>query len=628
MDSSIHPDKHAHTDPVDKVHDEEYTLFKTYFFVFLILFIIKRVAFNTVIFSEFSIRYFFGLEIVTVISFFLFVELLFKRKKLWGYFIFNLLSSIFFIVVILYHSYYGTLPSYHVLYQLSEAGKVGESIGALLNPAYFLFMLDTVILGLLLKKFDFKTDIFTTIKPRKLFISFLVFCIFSIAVPITHASEIAKDRNKKIQGMGIVNYQFASIYSQLFAEPVITDANQINNDLISKTKGIKDITNPEFFGAAKDMNVIMVQLEAFQNFPIGREINGNEITPVLNQLTSESFYFTNFYQQISQGNTVDAEFLVNTSLYPSGQYVTAKRYAEKEIPSLPRLLKGIGYQTATLHTNDKEFYNRGEFYKALGFDRVYDKEFFGEDRTLLFGEIDELLYRDSINELVKLSENNNRFYAHYIAMSSHHPFKMPKDLQKLNLPKGYEGTLLGDYLQSIHYADFALGVLVEELKKNNLWDNTLLVIYGDHFAIHSDTVQNKDKAMLEDFIGEPYTKLTMMNTPLIIKVPGIEGEKRNNVGGQVDILPTITNLLGMNINSVHFGQDLLNAQPNLLPQRFYMENGSYINDNVMYSSSDSKTLSLNGTASGFEKNQIEEDYNKTLRLLEYSDLYLENLPNR
>ncbi|WP_181884600.1 LTA synthase family protein [Neobacillus piezotolerans] len=558
------------------------------------------------------------------------MELLFKSKKLWGYILFNLLTSVFFIFVIVYHNYYGTIPNYQVLLQFSEAGKLGESIWALFNPAYLIFMLDTLLLVLLLllKRIDFKIDIFSTIKPKKLLISFLVFCIFSIAVPITHSSEIAKERDKKIQDMGIVNYQLASTYSQLFAEPVITDANQITNKLISETKGIKTKPNPELFGAAKDMNVIMVQLEAFQNFPIGKDINGQEITPVLNQLASENYYFTKFYQQISQGNTVDAEFLANTSLYPSGQYVTSKRYAGKEIPSLPRLLHGVGYQTATLHTNDKEFYNRGEFYKALGFDRVYDKEFFGEDRTLLFGEIDELLYRDSLNELVKLTENNNRFYAHYIGMSSHHPFKIPKDLQKLNLPEKYEGTLIGDYLQSIHYADFALGTLVEELKKNNLWDKTLLVIYGDHFAIHSDTVQTKDRTMLEDFIGEPYTKQTMMNTPLLIRIPGIKGEVRDNVGGQVDILPTVTNLLGINVNQVHFGQDLLNVQPNLLPERFYMVTGSYINDKVMYSSSDSKILPLNGKANGFDKNNIEEDYNKTLKLLEYSDIYLENLPNR
>src|SRR5690606_19350781 len=94
-----------------------------------------------------------------------------------------------------------------------------------------------------------------------------------------------------------------------------------------------------------------------------------------------------------QGNTSDAEFVVNTSYYIPPRGAAAQVYAGKSLPSLPKLLQAQGYDTATFHTNVVEFWNRGEMYKALGFNRYYDQEFFGEEDTIFFGASDEVLYR-------------------------------------------------------------------------------------------------------------------------------------------------------------------------------------------------------------------------------------------
>lgn len=67
-------------------------------------------------------------------------------------------------------------------------------------------------------------------------------------------------------------------------------------------------------------------------------------------------------------------------------------YAPKELPSLPKLLQAQGYDTATFHTNEVDFWNRGELYSALGFNRYYDKTYFGEEDTVFYGASDEVLY--------------------------------------------------------------------------------------------------------------------------------------------------------------------------------------------------------------------------------------------
>src|SRR5690606_37720784 len=117
---------------------------------------------------------------------------------------------------------------------------------------------------------------------------------------------------------------------------------------------------PLYFGAAKGKNLIVIQLEAFQNFVIGLSVLDQEITPNLNRLKSSSFYFPYFYQQIGEGNTSDAEFISNTSLYPLGSPAMSKLVGGKTVESLPRILSSYGYETMTMHVNDVSFWQRDE----------------------------------------------------------------------------------------------------------------------------------------------------------------------------------------------------------------------------------------------------------------------------
>jgi phosphoglycerol transferase MdoB-like AlkP superfamily enzyme len=353
----------------------------------------------------------------------------------------------------------------------------------------------------------------------------------------------------------------------------------------------------------------------------------------MNRLAKENMYFPNFYQQVGQGNTSDAEYVVNTSIYipPSG--AATSTYAYKQLPSLPKLLKSYGYDTTTFHTNVVEFWNRGELYKALGFDRYYDKSFFGTDDTVFFGASDEVLYEKTAAELNKMSKSGKPFYAHVISMSAHHPFTTPEEKDQIMLPERYDGTFVGNYINAQSYADYALGLFIEDLKASGIWDNSLIVVYGDHLGLPIYSLDDADKALMDEIYGHPYGYTDMINIPLIIAAPGtMKPAKQEQAGGQIDILPTIANMLGTSLsNQLYFGQDLLNNKRNLLPERYYLPSGSVINEQALFIPGngyvDGKFYSL--VDSGNESGGLSEmEYNNALKLLRISDSYVSHLPDR
>ena len=87
---------------------------------------------------------------------------------------------------------------------------------------------------------------------------------------------------------------------------------------IDELKGVHPSAKPAYFGADKGKNVIIIQMESFQNFLIGLKLDGQEITPNMNKLAGENFYYDNFYTMVGSGTTADAEYVVNTSLVCAG----------------------------------------------------------------------------------------------------------------------------------------------------------------------------------------------------------------------------------------------------------------------------------------------------------------------
>ncbi|GGH23550.1 LTA synthase family protein [Paenibacillus segetis] len=573
-------------------------------------------------------------EIPFVLLVFCLIEWFATKRKIAIYLCVNLLITILFFSLIVYHNHFGIIATSQVLGQVKQVGAVKKSIFSVLHPQYMLIFLDIIIITLVMfrrkKALDWKRSM-SRRSNRKVVAS--LFCISIVICSLNiFPNRASMNETVKAEQMGILNYEAYALLANQEEEPL--EVSEITQTAIDETKGIQPSFNPDLFGAAKGKNLIIIQMESFQNFLINLSIDGQEITPNMNQFAGSSFYFPRFYQQVGQGNTSDAEFIVNTSFYVPPDGPATQMYAPKELPSLPKLLQEQGYDTATFHTNEVDFWNRGELYSALGFDRFYDKNYFGEDDTVFYGASDEVLYEKTAAELARMDQQDQPFYSHVISMSAHNPFSIPENKYKMTLPERFEGTLVGDYIRAQNYADYALGLFIDELKQNGVWDNSLIVLYGDHRGLPIFSLEEDDQVLLEEILGHEYTESELINIPLIISSTGVTNSSvKEQLGGQIDILPTVSNLLGVSLEDhIHFGQDLLNhATYNLLPQRYYLPTGSFVNNEELF---------LSG--SGFEDGQhytltgdgvtpltaTEDEFERALELLHMSDSYVTQLPDR
>ncbi|WP_338470694.1 LTA synthase family protein [Niallia sp. XMNu-256] len=571
-------------------------------------------------------------EFCLVLIFFSFIEILFRKAytlKVSLYLISSLILSILYVSILMYYTYYGAIPTFSAFKQIGQVGALTDSIVSLLQPNYLLFLIDfPILIAILIKNKEMTSR--NVSKKVSLILGLASITVLTTSYTLQMKNE-AINEIKMAQHLGVINN---SIYLSL---PISADQDEeqdtvISQEHINQIKEINPNQQAQLFGEAKGKNIIMVQLEAFQNFPIGKEIADQEITPTINELIKTSYYFPNIFQQIGKGNTSDAEFMVNTSIYPVGDRAMSQEYSEKSIPSLPKILKEHGYQSLTYHTNDVEFWNRNEMYQALGFDRVYEKSFFGTEDVISFGASDEVLYSKTLSTLEKLHQEGEPFYAHVISMSSHHPFKIPANKPQLNLPNDFENTSVKDYLQAIYYADFALGEFIRGLKDKGIWEDTLFVIYGDHYGLQLKTDQDKD--LVNEMLGREYHQhLDGFNIPLIIFNPErSKGIEIQTVGGQIDIMPTITLLLGIPIDQIHFGQDLINYPNNVVGNRFYLPTGTFFNNDILFipgeSFQDGKAISLETNQPLSEFQPYFSDFERVMSLMSLSDQYVNSLPLR
>ncbi|MCM3749653.1 LTA synthase family protein [Paenibacillus pasadenensis] len=527
-------------------------------------------------------------ELPTVWAAFLLIELFSRKHKLMAYLIVNLAFTSIYFAVIMYYKYFGIIVTYHALSQAGQVTEVKGSVFQLLHPYFMLIFVDIVLVWLLLGFNKRLRRSWRPIANRRLMswrialpaaILMAGACFAAVWPSRAIANELVQTER-----MGIINYELFLIATR--GNESFVPLSSVTQQEINRLKGLQQQAGqPKNFGAAEGRNVIVIQLEAFQNFVLNKTVEGQQITPHLNELIKQSVYFPRFYQQAGSGNTSDAEFLTNTSLYVPLRVPATEAYSGKSLPSLPKLLKAKGYEAMTFHTNDVAFWNRNELYRALGFNRYYDTEFYGEEDVVAFGASDEVLYRKTVAELKKVRQEENKpFYAMMISMSAHHPYNIPERKVKLKLSETYEDSFVGDYLRAQNYADYALGQLIQELKDAGLWENSMLVIYGDHMGLPIYSLSDEDLKLLETITGRAYDSSQMLNIPLIVTAPGaLMPSVETTVGGQSDIMPTIANLTGLKLDGqLHFGQDLLNERSNLLPERYYLPSGSFINDKEIF----------------------------------------------
>jgi lipoteichoic acid synthase len=542
----------------------------TFFAIAVVLFWIKTYAAYQIEFNlgiDNSLQKF--LLLINPLSsalFFFGIALLFKKRTKLVMIITNFLLSFLLYANIAYYRFFNDFITVPVLMQTkTNAGQLGDSALSLMSPFDVFYFTDMFIL-IALALTVFKK---VTVSNRK---SFKIVLLFSITTFLFNLGLAEKDRpqlltrsfdrNYLVKYLGAYNFTIYDVIQNIksSSQRALADSSDIT-EVENYRKANYAAPNPAYFGKAKGMNVIYISMESFQSFMIDYKMpDGQEVTPFLNSLAHDNntFYFENFFHQTGQGKTSDAEFLMENSLYPMAQGAVFVNKAQNTFQAAPAILKGYGYNSAVFHGNYKTFWNRNVMYKALGYDQFYDAEYYSmsDENTKNYGMKDKPFFKESMPILENMKQP---FYTKFISLSNHFPFEM--DPEDTDFPAGdYGDTVVNQYFQSAHYMDQSFEQFFNDLKSSGLYDNTVIVMYGDHYGISENHNDAMAKVLGVDEIT-PAINAKLQRVPLFIHVPGVKGGVQKQIGGEVDVRPTLLHLLGIDTKDyMEFGSDLLSKE--------------------------------------------------------------------
>lgn len=579
------------------------------------------------------------------------LSLLIKKEKRIRYFI--TLSIIFNIVCIvnsIYYHYYSSFASISLIANITFASDVSDAIVEnVLKAVDLIYIWQTITLVIIYKKTNKKEYIKHKENKKKLvktglITSLSLFAVAALFMPLNAWSRLYNlwNRESVVMNHGIYVYQLDDFIQSL--TPKITS-------VLGHDKALKKVTdyykenkytpsNNEYTNIFKGKNIIVIHAESMQKFAMDLTFNNKEVTPNLNKLANEGIFFSNFYSQVGVGTSSDAEFTFNTSLMPSTKGTVFVNYFDRDYISIPKLLKEQGYYTYSMHANTGEFWNRNTMHKSLGYDKFYNKDSYTIDETIGLGLSDKSFFRQSVDIMKQIKEEENKpFYSLLIMLSNHTPFSdlalmedykttIDETIDNQTVTRDYlNNTTMGNYLRSVHYADSAIGEFIDNLDKEGLLENTVLVIYGDHDARLdfedfnllynydpiTDTIKTEND---EGYI--PYTKY---NYELDRKVPFIIWTKDQNYNlnvntpmGMIDVLPTLGNMIGIH-SDYQLGKDIMNLKGDDNTVTFI--DGSFLTSKVYYNSPKGEIYSINNEP--ITEEYIKERAKKSSDLIEVSN---------
>ncbi|WP_278955668.1 LTA synthase family protein [Lactobacillus apis] len=511
------------------------------------------------------------------------IGLFFKgRKSYWIIIAIDLILSTWLFANILYYREFSNFLSLSIIKTSgSTADNLGKSIVGITKISDFLTFLDVaVIIGLMASKV-IKYDL----RPLKLKFNLLLEGL-AVALIGVNLMMAQKDRSglltRTFDNSYIVKYLGMNQYAVYDAFKTAQTSEQMAKANVSDLSSVKKYLkvnyvkpNPEYTGVAKGKNVIVIHLESFQQFLIGYKWKGKEVTPNLNKLyhSKNTLSFSNFYNQVGQGKTSDAEMMLENSLYGLQSGSAMSSYGTSNtFESAPAILNQAGgYTTAVMHGGAGSFWNRNNAYKQFGYHYFMPLSYYENKPKYYigYGLKDKIFLSQSIKYIERLPQP---FYLKLITVTNHYPYDLDKKNQSIDPTDTGDETVDG-YVQTAHYLDQAIGEFLQWMKKTGLDKKTILVLYGDHYGISG----NHHKASAELLKQDEFTNfdnLKFQRVPLMFHMKGLKGGIKDTYGGEIDVLPTLLNLLGINDkDTIQFGHDLLSSKaPQIVAQR----NGDFI----------------------------------------------------
>ena len=522
----------------------------------------------------------FGFLIIAI----LFSPLLFikKRKNLFAI----ILASIICILILVdhvYYSYFSALPTMGILSNAGEAVDVIPAIMTLLEPILALYIFDIILIIVFYKQINYwinnvknKFELPKTKWKTSLLVTGLI-----VIVAGTFAANMRGDasleyminrsygpttsaQSYSLLGSHIIDIARFVIQetSHLSDEQVqeistwIADNKPSNNSVMMAKMSVggakTSVATTDLSGIAAGKNIIMIQVESLGGFAINQTIEDQAITPNLNKLATESYYYPNAVSTISGGHTSDADFTVNTSYFPFDDAAVFVRFGQDNFTSLPKNLIKNGYSAYAYHGFNRNFWNRNATYSSIGYQKFYAADNYQGGTKINMGLDDDTFLTQTAEYIAKQPKPS---FSYVVTLSSHVPFSLPDNLKGLDIDTDAYREDVGNYLLSINYTDRMLGKFFEKLKSAGLYDDSLIVVYGDHNPVmdsftagtvtyDSESAQNKE-------------------VPMFIKLPNsTESKTITKTATQLDIMPTILDLAGISTNDLMFGRSLATDSSN------------------------------------------------------------------
>ena len=560
------------------------------------------------------------------------------KKRIIYYLIWSIIYTAICVINSMYYTNYLSYASISLIATSFLIVDVGDAIVEnVMELKDFCYIWEVIIIILVHIKL-YKSRYYEKLQETKKFshtliAGFIFIALFATTIRPVDISRITKQWNREyiVMRYGIFTYQVSDIFASI--TPTINsmfgyDENaKIFREYYDNNK--QEHTPNEYTNIFEGKNVLVIHAESIQKFTMDTKINGVELTPNLNKLASEGMFFTNFYAEESVGTSSDSEFTYSSSLMPATSGTVAINYWDRDYPTIQKEFKKKGYYVFSMHGNNCSFWNRNLMHQSFGYDKFYcHTESYNIDETIGLGLSDKSFFKQSVPYIKEINENNQNWYGLMIMLTNHTPFSYIGEFSDLDVTHKHEvidpntkekkletapyleGTVLGNYFKSVHYADEALGQLIKDMDKEGLLENTVLVIYGDHDAkikkseyeyyynydLKTDTVLNKD--------NPNYHEVTDYEYEINRKVPFIIWSKNNNVkvkydkiGGMIDVLPTLGNMFGFQ-NEYSLGHDLFSIDENVV----VFPDGNWVTDKMYYNSQKEEALLLDS------KSPISVDY--------------------
>ena len=579
-----------------------------------------------------------------------------KRRVIY-YSIMALLFAFFCGANSVYYNNYRSFISFSLIATASQLGGVANAVTSyILEPKDLVFIWSVVlvpVVHILLKKrrpehFEkaYSAQYKKKMPGKVLLAGVIVLGVFAITLNGTDFSRLRKQWNREyvLGKFGLYIYQLSDVVSTVSAkfntvwgydesQQAFSQFYDNNGDNASKN---------EYTDIFKGKNLIVIHAESIQNFTLATYINGEELTPNLNKLASEGLYFSNFYSQESVGTSSDSEFIFSTSLLPATRGTVAINYWEREYISIPKLLGEQGYYAFSMHGNNGSYWNRLNLHASLGYQKLYNyTDDFIIDESIGLGLSDKSFFRQSISKIQQIASEHSNFYGVMIMLTNHTPFTDIENYSDYEVDFKYkkynsatdsyeevsapflEGTSMGSYFKSVHYADEAIGQFINDLDSAGLLDDTVIVIYGDHdaklkneeYEYYYNYDPFTEQVLDDDDVGyialNDYMYNLNRSVPFIIwsKDMPCKPKEITKVMGMYDCLPTLGNMFGFK-SDYALGTDIFSLSPDE-ENVVILSDTSFITDSIYYDSQSGDYFDLDGyknLAAYASCNQVYKDF--------------------